>query len=163
MLFCVPTNPGRWFKNVAGPIAGAQSPAVATPGVVVTGPVGGLPIQTPVSPDGKVMLTANVLTATLTVVDPRTDTLVASLPCDPGCHGVQLGAKQGGGYYAYVSSKFSNTMLGVDPDPANDGDLTKTKVVGRILLNALSSTKADDQIVGNVGMGGQGVLPIPNV
>ena len=129
----------------------------------VTGPVGGLPIQTPVSPDGKVMLTANVLTATLTVVDPRTDALVASLPCDPGCHGVQWGAKRGGGYYAYVSSKFSNTLLVVDPNPANDGDLTKTKVVGRILLNALPSTKADDQIVGNTGMGGQGVLPIPNV
>src|SRR5499427_5318029 len=29
-------EPGRWFKNVAGPIAGTQSLAVATPGVVVT-------------------------------------------------------------------------------------------------------------------------------
>ena len=27
----------------------------------VTGPVGALPIQTPVSPDGKVMVTANIL------------------------------------------------------------------------------------------------------
>lgn len=62
-----------------------------------------------------------------------------------------------------MSSKFSNTLLVVDPDPANDGDLTKTKVVGRILLNALPSTKADDQIIGNAGMGGQGVLPVPNV
>src|SRR5215469_13048792 len=29
-------EPGRWFKNVAGPIAGTESLAVATPGVVVT-------------------------------------------------------------------------------------------------------------------------------
>ncbi len=29
-------EPGRWFKNVAGPIAGTQSLAIATPGVVVT-------------------------------------------------------------------------------------------------------------------------------
>ena len=29
-------EPGRWFKNTAGPIAGTQSLAVATPGVVVT-------------------------------------------------------------------------------------------------------------------------------
>jgi len=129
----------------------------------ITGPVGGLPIQTPVSPDGRVMLTANVLTATITVVDTKTDSLVASLPCDPGCHGVQWGAKKGGGYYAYVSSKFSNTLLVVDPDPDNDGDLTKAKVVGRILLNAVPSTKTDDQIVGNAGMGGQGVLPVPVV
>jgi DNA-binding beta-propeller fold protein YncE len=129
----------------------------------ITGPIGGLPIQTPVSPDGRVMLTANVLTATITVVDTKTDTLVASLPCDPGCHGVQWGAKKGGGYYGYVSSKFSNTLLVVDPDPDNDGDVTKAKVVGRILLKALPSTKTDDTIVGNAGMGGQGVLPVPVV
>src|SRR5215467_10305410 len=29
-------EPGRWFKNLAGPIAGTQSLAVATPGVQVT-------------------------------------------------------------------------------------------------------------------------------
>lgn len=129
----------------------------------INGPIGGLPIQTPVSPDGKVMLTANTLTATITVVDPKTDTLVASLPCDAGCHGVQWGAKQGGGYYAYVTCTFSNTLLVVDPDPNKDGNLSKIKVVGRILLNARPATKVDDQIVGNAGMGGQGVLPVPNV
>jgi hypothetical protein len=53
------------------------------------------------------MITAHTLTATITVADTNTDTLVKMLPCDPGCHGVQFGAKQGGGYYAYVSSKFS--------------------------------------------------------
>src|SRR5262249_44903980 len=105
----------------------------------------------------------NVLTATITVVDTKTDTLVASLPCDPGCHGVQWGAKRGGGYYAYVSSKFSNTLLVVDPDPSHDGDLIKTAIVGRILLNAVASTKTDDEIIGNAGMGGQGLLPIPVV
>ena len=54
----------------------------------ITGPVGGLPIQTPVSPNGKYMVTANTLSAT-------------------------------------------------------------------------SSTARDDRIIGNVGMGGQGVLAIP--
>src|SRR5262249_9756893 len=29
-------EPGRWFKNLAGPIAGTQSLAVAPPGVLVT-------------------------------------------------------------------------------------------------------------------------------
>jgi len=130
---------------------------------VITGPVGGLPIQTPVSPNGTVMITANVLTATITVVDTKTDTLVASLPCDPGCHGVQWGAKHGGGYYAYVSSKFSNTLLVVDTDPDNDNDLDKATIVGRILLNAVPTTKTDDRVVGNAGMGGQGILPIPVV
>lgn len=51
----------------------------------------------------------------------------------------------------------------VDPDPDNDGDLDKAKVVGRILLNAVPSTKTDDTITGNAGMGGQGILPVPVV
>ena len=53
----------------------------------VTGPVGALPIQTPVSPDGKVMVTATILTDSITIVDTKSDTLVASLSCDAGCHG----------------------------------------------------------------------------
>lgn len=36
---------------------------------VISGPVGALPIQTPVSPDGKNMVTANTLTGTITIVD----------------------------------------------------------------------------------------------
>lgn len=128
----------------------------------VTGPVGALPIQTPVSPDGNYMVTANTLTGTITILDTETDQLVAMLPCDPGCHGVQFGAKQGEGYYAYVSSKFSNELLVVDADPDNDGDVSKAQIVGRISLVALPSTATDDAIVGSEGMGGQGVLAIPN-
>ena len=129
----------------------------------ITGPVGALPIQTPVSPDGKVMVTANILTDTITIIDTKTDTLVAMLPCDAGCHGVQWGAKKGGGYYAYVSSQFSNTFQIVDPNPDGSGDLTHAAIVGRILLKSLPSTAVDDQIIGLNGMGGQGVLPIPVV
>lgn len=134
----------------------------------ISGPVGALPIQTPVAPNGKNMVTANTLTGTITVVDtrpglPTTDTVVAMVGCDPGCHGVQYGAKNGGGYYAYVSSKFSNSMLIVDPDPDNNGDPADAKVVGRILLIATNGTAKDATITGNAGMGGQGVLPIPVV
>ena len=129
----------------------------------ITGPVGALPIQTPVSPDGKNMVTANTLTGTITVIDTETDTLVAMLPCDPGCHGVQYGAKKGGGYYAYVASKFSNRMLVVDPDPNNDGNPKDAKIVGSVGLFSKAATATDDAINGNPGMGGQGVLAIPVV
>ncbi|HEX2329969.1 MAG TPA: copper oxidase [Candidatus Angelobacter sp.] len=129
----------------------------------ISGPVGALPIQTPVSPDGRVMVTANILTDTITLIDTKTDTLVAMLACDGGCHGVQWGAKKGGGYYAYVSTQFSNVLDVVDPNPDNSGDLTHAAVVGRVLLKTLPTTATDDQIVGNDGMGGQGVLPIPVV
>lgn len=125
--------------------------------------VGALPIQTPVSPDGKSMVTANTLTGTITIVNPVTDKVVAMLGCDPGCHGVQYGAKQGGGYYAYVSSKFSNSLIIVDPDPNNDGNPADATIAGRILLTSVGTTATDDAITGNRGMGGQGILTIPVV
>ena len=125
--------------------------------------IGGLPIQTPVAPHGKYMITANTLTATILITDTATDTVVRSLPCSAGCHGVNFGAKQGGGYYAYVSSKFSNDLIVVDPDPNNDGNPIDAKIVGRVLLTAGNFTRIDDTPTLHLGMGGQGVLPIPIV
>jgi DNA-binding beta-propeller fold protein YncE len=127
----------------------------------ITGPVGGLPVQTPVSPDGRYMVTANTLTATITITDTATDRLAAMVPGDAGTHGVQFGAKRGGGYYAYVGNKFANTMLVVDADPNGDGAFSDAAVVGRILLTAGPETARDDRIRGLAGMGGQGVLAIP--
>jgi DNA-binding beta-propeller fold protein YncE len=129
----------------------------------ITGPVGALPIQTPVSPNGKWVFTANTLTATITIIDTATDELVAMLPCSAGCHGVNSGAKLGGGYYAYVSSKFSNDLLVVDPDPNEDGNASDATVVGRVILVSDTSTLQDDTPTLYKGMGGQGVLPIPLV
>ena len=116
---------------------------------------GALPIQTPVSPDGKFVVTANTLSGTITFIDTATDTLVNVLPCSAGCHGVNFGAKKGGGYYAYVSSKFSNDLIVVD--------LATQAEVGRIVLVADAGTKSDDSVSDLAGMGGQGVLPIPLV
>ena len=116
---------------------------------------GGLPIQTPVSPDGKFVVTANTLTGTITIIDTATDKLVNVLQCSAGCHGVNFGAKKGGGYYAYVSSKFSNDLIIVD--------LSSQTIAGRIVLVAGNSTTADDSVSAFAGMGGQGVLPIPLV
>ncbi|MDN5941517.1 MAG: hypothetical protein L0H94_06515 [Nitrospira sp.] len=122
------------------------------------GTSGGLPIQTPVSPDGQFIVTANTLTATITIIDTATDIVVAVLPCSAGCHGANFGAKLGGGYYAYVSSKFSNDLLVVDLNGA------ASTVVVRVIL-AASGTSVDDTsgAITLAGMGGQGVLPVPNV
>jgi DNA-binding beta-propeller fold protein YncE len=124
---------------------------------------GALPIQTPVSPDGKSMVTANTLTGTIAIIDPKTDKVVKALGCDPGCHGVQYGARQGGGYYAYVSSKFSNRLIVVDTDPNNNGNLAEATIAGSVLLTSVGTTASDDTVTGNAGMGGQGILPIPVV
>src|SRR5262245_25596396 len=107
------------------------------------------------------MVTANTLTGTILITDTQTDTVVAMLPCDPGCHGVQYGAKQGGGYYAYVSSKFSNRLIVVDPDPNGDGNPSDAAIVGTVGLFATSGTQKDANITGSAGMGGQGILTIP--
>ena len=127
----------------------------------ITGPVGGLPIQTPVSPDGRYMVTANTLTSTIVITDTKTDKMVKMLPGEAGTHGVQFGAKKGGGYYAYVANKFANTLTIVDADPNGDGDFSDATIAGRVLLTAGAATAVDDQVVGRAGMGGQGVLAIP--
>jgi hypothetical protein len=129
----------------------------------ISGPIGGFPVQTPVSPNGKYVIEPNTLTGTITIIDTDTDTLIKSLPCDAGCHGVNFGAKNGGGYLAYVSSKFSNSLIVVEPDPNNDGEPTDATIVGRIVLNATDTTQGDDRVIANPGQGGQGVLPVPNV
>jgi hypothetical protein len=104
----------------------------------------GLPIQTPVSPDDRWVVTANVIASQITIVDANVDQYVTSLPCDPGCHGVQWGAKEGGGYYAYVSSKFSNALIVVDPDPDGDGSAVDAEIAGKIVLNKrLDSTNCN--------------------
>jgi DNA-binding beta-propeller fold protein YncE len=121
-------------------------------------PIGGLPIQTPVSPDGKYVIVANTMLAKILVIDTNTDTVVAKLDCDAGCHGVQFGAKKGGGYYAYVSSKFSNRMIVVDPKGGSNA-----AIVGSVLLTTTGTTAIDGSVSKYAGMGGQGVLPIPVV
>jgi DNA-binding beta-propeller fold protein YncE len=129
----------------------------------ISGPIGFLPIQTPVSPDGQYMVTANTGSATITIIDTETDELVKDLPCSAGCHGVNFGAKKDGGYYAYVSSSFSNDLIVVDGDPNNDGNPSDAKVAGRISLIGSPETQVDDKVAALYGTGGMGVLPIPIV
>jgi hypothetical protein len=82
------------------------------------------------------------------------------LPCDPGCHGANFGAKLGGGYYAYVTSKFSNQLIVVDVDLDNPAN---SSIAGRISLVADNSVPSDDTITKLAGTGGQGVYAIPNI
>lgn len=128
-----------------------------------TGAWGGLTIQLPVSPDGKALLAENTLSQTVSVIDPKTNKHVKDLPCNAGCHGANFGAKKGGGYYAYVSNKFSNAMQVIDIDPNNDGDIADAAVAGQLVLGGTKDTATDDTLVAHPGVGGQGVLAIPLV
>ena len=93
---CDGKHSGEKIKDVPLLLNGNYNPLTGG----ITGPVGGFPIQTPVSPDGKFVIIGNTLTGTITIIRTSDDTLVAMIPCDPGCHGVAFGAKKGGGYYA---------------------------------------------------------------
>ena len=78
------------------------------------------------------------------------------MPTPAGTHGINWGAKLGGGYYAYVSNQHANVMSIIDPDPNGDGDGSDAAVVGQVLLaNGSSGAGVTD------GTGGQGIKPLP--
>lgn len=125
------------------------------------------PIQTPVSPDEKWSATA-VFSLTnvdrpptgsadhVAIIDTTTDRVVAFVPTPAGTHGVNWGAKRGGGYYAYVTNQHANVLTIIDPDPNGDGNGADAAAVGTILLaNGSQGAGATD------GTGGQGVKPLP--
>ena len=126
-----------------------------------------VPIQPPVSADER-FVAVGVFSVTtvprpptgsanhVAIIDTFTDEVVAFLAAPGGCHGINWGAKLGGGYYAYVASQFANVLEVIDPDPNGDGDGSDAAVVGRILLaNGSPGAGVTD------GTGGQGIKPLP--
>jgi len=155
-----PYAPGEKIKDIN--LLQGYDPVTGCTATCVDGLIGGFPVQIPVSPDGKFAITGNTLGGTISIVDTATDTLVRLLPCDPGCHGVNFGAKKGGGYYAYITPKFANRLIVLDYDPNNDGNVDDAMIAGAVVL-AKDNVPKDDKISGNKGMGAQGVTPVPNV
>jgi len=157
-----------------------EEPACATPGGEVAptynidlrenydpvtgdskGPVALAPIQLPISPDDNAMVTVGTVTGNIVIIDPKTNKFVKTLPCGPGCHGANFGAKKGGGYYAYVTTKFMNKMVVVNADPNGDGDLSDAAIVGEVLTDAQPGIQMDDEPTGNIGQGGNGIFIYP--
>lgn len=126
-----------------------------------------VPIQTPVSPDERFVATAVFSLTTVkrgaansadhvAIIDTATDQVVAMVATPAGTHGVNWGAKLGGGYYAYVTSQHANVLTVIDPDPNGDGQGDDAAVVGTIVLtNGSPGAGVTD------GTGGQGVKPLP--
>ncbi|NJD67475.1 MAG: hypothetical protein C3F12_13850 [Candidatus Methylomirabilota bacterium] len=134
-----------------------------------------VPIQPPVSPDGRFVGVAVLSLTTVgraptgspdhvAIIDTATDQVVAFLGTvatvdkGAGTHGANWGAKLGGGYYLYVANQFANFMTIIDPDPDANPATADAAVVGRIrLANASVGAGVTD------GVGGQGIKPIPNM
>jgi hypothetical protein len=125
------------------------------------------PIQTPVSPDEKWVATAVLSLTTVprsttgsadhvALIDTSTNEIVRYIPTPAGTHGVNWGAKLGGGYYAYVTNQHANVLTVIDPDPNGDGSGEDAAAVGTILLaNGSAGAGPTD------GTGGQGIKPLP--
>ena len=62
-----------------------------------------------------------------------------------------------------VPVKFANKLIVVDVDPDGDGDLTKAKIAGEVLVNPEQDTQMDDQPTKYIGQGGNGVELYPPV
>ena len=126
-----------------------------------------VPIQTPVSPDERFAAVAVFSLTTVdrartgsadhvAIIDTGSDQVVAYVPTPAGTHGVNWGAKLGGGYYAYVTNQHANVLSVIDPDPNGDGNGADARVVGNILLtNGSIGAGVTD------GTGGQGIKPLP--
>ena len=128
-----------------------------------TGPYGLSPIQLPISPDDHYMLVVGTFSGNILQIDMKTNKVVKSFPCGPGCHGINFGAKKGGGYLGYVSVKFANVAWVVDGDPNSDGDLSDARLTGGVLTSGAASKINDDTPSANFGQGGQGVWSYPDV
>jgi DNA-binding beta-propeller fold protein YncE len=128
-----------------------------------TGPYGLSPIQLPISPDDSYMLVVGTFSGNIMEIDMKTNTIVKSFPCGPGCHGINFGAKKGGGWLGYVSVKFANVAWVVDGDPNGDGDLSDGRVTGGVITSGTATKINDDKPTANFGQGGQGVWAYPEV
>jgi plastocyanin len=125
-----------------------------------------VPIQTPVSPSEHWVATAVLSLSTVptvtgeadhvAIIDTSINEVVAYVPTPAGTHGINWGAKLGGGYYAYVTNQHANVLTIIDPDPNGDLDGSDAAVVGTILLaNGSEGAGVTD------GVGGQGIKPLP--
>ncbi|MDQ1515946.1 MAG: hypothetical protein QOE80_1776 [Actinomycetota bacterium] len=127
------------------------------------GPYGLSPIQLPVSPDDHYMLVVGTFTGNVLEIDMKTNKIVKSFPCGPGCHGINFGAKKGGGYLGYVSVKFANVAWVIDGDPNSDGDLSDARLTGGVITSGAATKINDDTPSSQFGQGGQGVWAYPEV
>jgi DNA-binding beta-propeller fold protein YncE len=97
-------------------------------------------IQVPFTPDDRWAVQAVSGAGEVAIIDAQTDRVVKRLKTHPGAHGVTFGHKQGGGWYAYVSHKFSNALTVIDMD--------SLEIAGELEMP---------------GPGGNGIHAIPNV
>ena len=79
---------------------------------------------------------------------------------------MNFGAKKGGGYYAYVASKFSNDLIVARSRSERRRQRRRRAASSAASCSPSARTRPRrpmTTVTANAGMGGQGVLPIPLV
>src|SRR5215208_1683421 len=137
---------------------------------------GTLPIASGMMPDASKYYVSNFVDSTVSVVDMKapqhvTKTIDLLKNYDP-ISGETSGAFGGlpiqtpvvpTGKYVVQANTLTATITFIDPDTNNDGDPVDATTLGRVVLTSGEDTKQDDRPIEYLGMGGQGVLPVPLV
>jgi DNA-binding beta-propeller fold protein YncE/plastocyanin len=78
--------------------------------------VGKMLIQVPFTPDDQLAVQASTGDAGVIVIDAVHDEVLKRIKTHPGAHGVAIGDKAGGGWYAYVTHKYADVLTVIDMD-----------------------------------------------
>ena len=114
----------------------------------------------------KYVVTANTLSGTITIIDTSTDDTGQGPALQRGMPRPELWRKvNAAGTTPTSRASSQTTSIVVDLNPTGSGLIADAAVVGRILLTSAPGTVIDDLagVSAYAGMGGQGVLPVPNV
>lgn len=123
-----------------------------------------VPIQIPNSPDNKYIIVALGKAAQVAIIDAVTDSVINVVDCGSGCHGANMGAKKGGGFYGWVSMQYQDKMTVVDMDSlvkAGDVPVNVRSILTLQGLTPLGMPTAMGVAEGKWGGMGVGPFPLP--
>ncbi len=121
-----------------------------------------VPIQIPNSPDNKYIVVAMGKASQVAIIDAASDSVINVVDCGSGCHGANMGAKAGGGFYAWVSMQYQDKATVVDMDSLVKAGDVPVNVRSILTLQGLTPLGLPTAVVTAEGKwGGMGVGPFP--
>jgi plastocyanin len=128
----------------------------------IPAPVVNVPIQIPVSPDNRYAVVAMGKASQVAFIDTNTNQVVTTAECGAGCHGGNMAAKKGGGFYGWFTMQYQNKMSVMDMDTLQKAGDVPLNINSILTLQGLTPL-AQPTVVGVAEgqSGGMGVGPFP--
>jgi DNA-binding beta-propeller fold protein YncE len=128
----------------------------------IPAPIVNVPIQIPVSPDNRYAVVAMGKASQVAFIDTNTDQVVATAECGAGCHGGNMAAKKGGGFYGWFTMQYQNKVSVMDMDTLQKAGDVALNIRSILTLQGLTPL-AQPTVVGVAEgqSGGMGVGPFP--